>query len=81
MDRTVKCLLLKNNQVIVSEIVEVGSDLPETPEGYRMRLKEERLALAKNQFIEDPFVSALTERFDATVRTESIEPRNGGTHV
>jgi DNA polymerase-3 subunit gamma/tau len=62
-------------------VVEVGSDLPETPEGYRMRLKEERLALAKNQFIEDPFVSALTERFDATVRTESIEPRNGGTHV
>ena len=62
-------------------VVEVGSDLPETPEGYRMRLNEERLALAKNQFIEDPFVSALTERFDATVRTESIEPRNGGTHV
>jgi DNA polymerase-3 subunit gamma/tau len=62
-------------------VVEVRSDLPETPEGYRMRLKEERLALAKNQFIEDPFVSALTERFDATVRTESIEPRNGGTHV
>lgn len=29
MDRTVKCLLLKNNQVIVSEIVEVGSDLGE----------------------------------------------------
>jgi hypothetical protein len=25
----VKCLLLKNNQVIVSEIVEVGSDLGE----------------------------------------------------
>ena len=62
-------------------VVEIRSDLPETPEGYRMRLKEERLALAKNQFIEDPFVSALTERFDATVRTESIEPRNGGTHV
>jgi DNA polymerase-3 subunit gamma/tau len=62
-------------------VVEIRSDLPETPEGYRTRLKEERLALAKNQFIEDPFVSALTERFDATVRTESIEPRNGGTHV
>jgi hypothetical protein len=29
MDRTVKCLFLKNNQVIVSEIVEVGSDLGE----------------------------------------------------
>jgi len=29
MDRTVKCLLLKTNQVIVSEIVEVGSDLGE----------------------------------------------------
>ena len=29
MDRTVKCLLLKNNQVIVSEIIEVGSDLGE----------------------------------------------------
>lgn len=29
MDRTVKCLLLKNNQVLVSEIVEVGSELGE----------------------------------------------------
>ena len=35
----------------------------------------------KKQFTEDPFVSALTERFDATVRIESIEPRDGGTHV
>jgi len=61
--------------------VESRTDLPETPEGYRMRLKEERLALAKSQFAEDPFVSALTERFDATIRTESIEPRDGGTHV
>ena len=62
-------------------VVETRTDLPETPEGYRMRLKEERLALAKSQFAEDPFVSALTERFDATIRTESIEPRDGGTHV
>ena len=64
-----------------SIVVETRTDLPETPEGYRMRLKEERLALAKSQFAEDPFVSALTERFDATIRTESIEPRDGGTHV
>ncbi len=64
-----------------SIVVETRTDLPETPEGYRMRLQEERLALAKSQFAEDPFVSALTERFDATIRTESIEPRDGGTHV
>ena len=62
-------------------IVEIRSELPETPEEYRTRLKEERLALAKVQFAEDPFVSALTDRFDATVRIESIEPRDGGTHV
>ena len=62
-------------------VVEIRTDLPETPEGYRMRLKEERLALAKSQFAEDPFVSALTECFDATIRMDSIEPRDGGTHV
>ena len=62
-------------------VVEVRDDLAETPEQYRLRLSQERLALAKKQFTEDPFVSALTERFDATVRIESIEPRDGGTHV
>jgi hypothetical protein len=29
MEKVVKCLLLKNNQVIVTEIVEVGSELGE----------------------------------------------------
>ena len=29
MEKMVKCLLLKNNQVIVTEIVEVGSELGE----------------------------------------------------
>ena len=62
-------------------VVETRDELAETPEEYRLRLKEERLAHAKHQFAEDPFVSALTERFDATVREESIEPRDGGTHV
>jgi DNA polymerase-3 subunit gamma/tau len=62
-------------------IVEIRAELPETPERYRERLKEERLALAKGQFVKDPFVSALTERFDATVRAESIEPKDGDTHV
>ena len=62
-------------------VVEVRDDLAETPEQYRLRLSQERLALAKKQFTEDPFVSALTEHFDATVRIESIEPRDGGTHV
>ena len=62
-------------------VVEVRDDLAETPEQYRLRLSQERLALAKKQFTEDPFVSALTEQFDATVRIESIEPRDGGTHV
>ena len=62
-------------------LVEVRDDLAETPEQYRLRLSQKRLALAKKQFTADPFVSALTERFDATVRIESIEPRDGGTHV
>ena len=62
-------------------VVEVRDDLGETPEQYRLRQSQERLALAKKQFTEDPFVSALTERFDATVRIESIEPRDGGNHV
>jgi hypothetical protein len=29
MEKMVKCLLLKNNQVIVTEIIEVGSELGE----------------------------------------------------
>jgi len=29
MERTIKCLLLKTNQVLVTEIVEVGSELGE----------------------------------------------------
>ena len=29
MEKVVKCLLLKNNQVIVTEIVEIGSELGE----------------------------------------------------
>ena len=62
-------------------VVETRDELAETPEEYRLRLKEERLAHAKQQFAEDPFVSALKERFDAIVREESIEPRDGGTHV
>ncbi|MEG3593574.1 MAG: DNA polymerase III subunit gamma/tau [Pseudomonadota bacterium] len=62
-------------------VVETRDELAETPEEYRLRLKEERLAHAKHQFAEDPFVSALKERFDAIVREESIEPRDGGTHV
>ena len=62
-------------------VLEVRDDLAETPEQYRLRLSQARLALAKKQFTEDPFVSALTEHFDATVRIESIEPRDGGTHV
>ena len=62
-------------------VVETRDELAETPEEYRLRLKEERLAHAKHQFAEDPFVSELKERFDATVREESIEPRDGGTHV
>ncbi|MGB1967908.1 MAG: DNA polymerase III subunit gamma/tau C-terminal domain-containing protein, partial [Litorivicinaceae bacterium] len=62
-------------------VVETRDELAETPEEYRRRLKEERLAHAKHQFAEDPFVSELKERFDATVREESIEPRDGGTHV
>ena len=63
------------------QVVEVRDDIAETPEQHRLRLSQERLVLAKKQFTEDPFVSALTERFDATVRIESIEPRDGGTHV
>ena len=62
-------------------VLEVRDDLAETPEQYWLRLSQARLALAKKQFTEDPFVSALTEHFDATVRIESIEPRDGGTHV
>jgi hypothetical protein len=44
-------------------------------------MKEERLHLAQSQFKDDPFITALTERFDASVRIDTIQPRNGDHHV
>ena len=62
-------------------VIEVRDQLGETPESYRLRLKEERLHLAQSQFKDDPFITALTERFDASVRIDTIQPRNGDHHV
>ena len=62
-------------------VIEVCDQLGETPEAYRLRLKEERLHLAQSQFKNDPFITALTERFDASVRVDTIQPRNGDHHV
>ena len=73
--------VLRASIALPSIAVDTLQESHETPEEYRLRLKEERLTHAKHQFAEDPFVSALTERFDATVREESIEPRDGGTYV
>ncbi len=61
--------------------IEVQDDLGETPERYRSRLKAERLELAKTQFSNEPFVRVLTDRFDGTVRIESVQPKDGDTHV
>ena len=62
-------------------VIEVRDQLGETPEAYRLRMKEERLHLAQSQFQDDPFITALTERFDASVRIDTIQPRNGDHHV
>ena len=62
-------------------VIKVCDELGETPEAYRLRLKEERLHLAQSQFKDDPFILALTERFDASVTVDTIQPRNGDHHV
>ena len=62
-------------------VVEVRDQLGETPEACRLRLKEDHLHLARSQFKDDPFITALTERFDASVRIDTIQPRNGDHYV
>ena len=62
-------------------VVEIRETLGETPESYRARIKGERLELAKKKFGEDAFVRALTERFNASIPIETIQPRDGDNHV
>ena len=62
-------------------VIEVRETLGETPEIYRARIKKEHLELAKKQFGEDSFVRALTERFNASIPLETIQPRDGDSHV
>ena len=62
-------------------VMEIRETLGETPESYRARIKIERLALAKKQFEEDSFVRALTERFNASIPSETIQPKDGDNHV
>ncbi|MBU25568.1 MAG: hypothetical protein CMD99_06010 [Gammaproteobacteria bacterium] len=61
--------------------IEIRETLGETPESCRAHLRNERLELAKRQFGEDSFVRALTERFNATIPLETIQPRDGDSHV
>ena len=62
-------------------VIEIREILGETPESYRARIKIERLELAKKQFEEDSFVRALTERFNASIPSETIQPKDGDNHV
>ena len=62
-------------------VIEIRETLGETPESYRARIKKESLELAKKQFGEDSFVRALTDRFDASIPLETIQPRDGDSHV
>ena len=62
-------------------VIEIREILGETPELYRARIKKERLELAKKQFGQDSFVRALTERFNASIPLETIQPRDGDSHV
>ncbi len=62
-------------------VVEIREMLGETPESHRARIESERLELAKKKFGEDSFVRALTERFNASIPTETIQPRDGDSHV
>ena len=62
-------------------IIEIRNNLPETPERYSARLKTERLSEARDQFGRDPFIAILTQRFGGSIRADTIEPRDGETHV
>ena len=62
-------------------VIEIRETLGETPESYRARIKKERLELAKKQFGQASFVRALTERFNASIPLETIQPRDGDSHV
>ena len=62
-------------------IIEIRNNLPETPERYSARLKTERLSKARDQFGRDPFIAILTQQFGGSIRTDTIEPRDGEAHV
>jgi DNA polymerase-3 subunit gamma/tau len=56
-------------------VLETHDSLSETPDEYRKRQHAEAVERARNAFQADPFVTALTHTFDATVRVESVKPR------
>ena len=53
---------------------EVGEATPSSLAATERRARDERLERAQNDFRDEPFVRDLVDRFDGTVRTESIKP-------
>lgn len=52
--------------------VEVGAVAMETPAAWRLRRETERRETAHRNFVEDPLVRALVERFGAEIQYDSI---------
>ena len=57
---------------------EVGTELPDSLAAKERREREETRSRAEAAFRDEPIVRALVERFDGTVRTDSIKPLGGG---
>ena len=55
--------------------LETRDNLPETPEAYLARMRQEAVKRAQVAFQEDPFVATLTRDLDAEVRIDTIQPR------
>jgi DNA polymerase-3 subunit gamma/tau len=55
---------------------EVGEATPSSLAATERRAREDRLERAESAFREEPFVRDLVERFEGTVRSDSIKPHS-----
>jgi hypothetical protein len=69
MEKMVKCLLLKNNEVIVTEIVEVGSELGE-PDCKLINPYILKKGIASNYYLE-PWLD-FTDQNELMIHSDSI---------
>lgn len=70
--KRIEAVLADYFDTVVQLRVEVGAVAMETPAAWRLRRETERRETAHRNFVEDPLVRALVERFGAEIQYDSI---------